>query len=473
MSQEPGQLVASKYRLIRPLGRGGMGTVWAASHVELDVDVALKFMLAGGALDAGAERRFKREAQAAARLKSPHVVHIHDYGIDQGAPYIAMELLVGADLCTVLGERPTLPLEVAVAWILQAARGLEVVHRAGLVHRDIKPSNLFASGTGEERRIQILDFGLVQGAAHESDTAGETTATKGLIFGSPAYMSPEQARGRAIDQQSDLWSLGAVFFRMLTGRAPFVGDTSADLLVRICTEEVPPPSTVAPAPSDWLPERAQAVDEFSRRALHRDPARRFASLGDFSAALEGLRGPQALPSRPSSSAASSKVGRDEITQALASPALESSAAQSETAPNKAGLWTRPLALGVALLLVSLVFWLALPKLRQGESATEDERARSRALTTLPRSAAIASIQAHAAAETNTPAAAAAANAADNAEPAVRVDERSAPAKNTTPKNATPKNATPKNATRSAPAERTQAPAAPADPLFGLPVPVEP
>lgn len=315
MPPEPGQLIAQRYSLVRPLARGGMGEVWVARHVELDVELALKFSRFDDDFDSQGEQRFKREAQAAARLKSPHVVQIHDYGVHDGRPYIAMELLHGEDLGAVLEREGRVSLARAVGWLEQAGRALRVVHAAGIVHRDIKPSNLFlakdpthaprmdgtsmdgtsmdgppadgASMDGPstdgappestqdfgEAILKMLDFGIAktQGGAH--------TTSAGLLLGSPAYMSPEQARGNPVDERSDLWSLGAVFYRMLTGSAPFDGASSGDVLVRLCTEDVPPPSTLR---ADLGPD----VDAFFRRALARDPARRFKTVAEF---LEGAR----------------------------------------------------------------------------------------------------------------------------------------------------------------------------------------
>jgi serine/threonine-protein kinase len=246
-----------------------MGEVWVARHVELDAEVALKFSRVEEDFDSQGEQRFRREAQAAARLRSPHIVHIHDFGVHEGRPYIAMELLRGEDLGAVLERAGRVSLGQACEWLGQAGKALRIVHAAGIVHRDIKPSNLFLSEEHGERVVKMLDFGIAK-----APRDGTHTTSAGLLLGSPAYMSPEQARGNAVDARSDLWSLSAVFYRMLTGTAPFEGASSGDVLVRVCTEDVAPPS-------ELVPELGADVDRFFRKALARDPARRFPSVEEW------------------------------------------------------------------------------------------------------------------------------------------------------------------------------------------------
>lgn len=251
-----------------------MGAVWLARHRELEVEVALKFLRTEQGGDGKAEERFRREARAAAQLKSPHVVQIHDFGIDSGAPYIAMELLQGEDLCSRLDREGALPFPVAVEILMQAAKGLRIAHQNGIVHRDIKPSNIFLSDSAGEVLVKILDFGIAKAEMKD----GVATTTEGLVFGSPAYMSPEQARAGQVDFRSDLWSLGAVYYEMLTGKAPFTGSNASDVVVKLCTEDVPAPSVVRP-------ELGAKHDAFFVRALSRDLGRRFGSVDEMLSAL--------------------------------------------------------------------------------------------------------------------------------------------------------------------------------------------
>jgi serine/threonine-protein kinase len=273
-------MVAGKYRLERLLARGGMGSVWAAWHRHLEVRVAVKFMDPSLAGSTEACHRFEREARAAARLRSPHVVQILDYGIEEGSPYIVMELLAGEDLRTILERAKRLPLRAAARIATQACKALRLAHEAGIVHRDLKPANIFISRLDEEEAVKILDFGLAKST--RLPKAGESTES-GVLVGSPHYMSPEQARGRTLDHRSDLWSLAVIVFRAITGEKPFGGEELGDVLVRICTDPIPSARRLCP-------ELPREVDRFFERALARDPDRRFQSAPELAAALQELAG---------------------------------------------------------------------------------------------------------------------------------------------------------------------------------------
>ncbi len=262
-----GDLVTQTLRLTRRLGAGGMGTVWIARHSGLNCDVVVKFMAPELALHGDSLARFRREAAAAAEVKSPHVVQTFDFGISlTGLPYIAMELLEGEDLASLLLRRRVLsPGEVA-GIVNQVARALSRAHEKKIIHRDIKPENLFLCETGEDEAfVKVLDFGIAKFADGEHLSG---TAT-GAMIGTAYFMSPEQVMGsRSIDHRTDLWSLGVVAFHALTGRRPFDGDTLGAVSVRICSSELPTPSKLNPT----LPP---AIDEWFARACARDPAARF------------------------------------------------------------------------------------------------------------------------------------------------------------------------------------------------------
>jgi eukaryotic-like serine/threonine-protein kinase len=264
-----GEVIAGKYRLSGMLAHGGMGSVWRARHLLLDVDVAVKLMAPTLATSADQRARFAREAKAAAQIKSPHVVQIHDYGLDGDTPYIVMELLEGEDLGARLRREKRLTPAIAATILTQLGRGLRKAHDMGIVHRDIKPANIFFARGDDDEVVKLLDFGIAR--AMTSTATGETTNT-GEIIGSPPYMSPEQVRGqKSLDHRTDQWSLGVVLYRMLTGRLPFQSDQAGDLLVKICTEDAPPPS------SHTL-ELAPEIDRFFARVFQRDPGARFASV---------------------------------------------------------------------------------------------------------------------------------------------------------------------------------------------------
>jgi eukaryotic-like serine/threonine-protein kinase len=291
-----GFLLAGRYRLSHELAHGGMGYVWVADDETSEQRVAIKFQ-AEPRRDAIADRRFRREAQALAQLESPHIVRVLTSGTDAGLSYIVMELLHGETLrqrCA--ARRPVEPAQ-AVAWIRQAAEGLGVAHRAGIIHRDVKPSNLFLASTPDGEVLKIIDFGIAKG--HVLDGTSDGTAS-GLI-GSPCYMSPEQARGESVDARSDLWALGVVAFQLLTGREPFMGANVPQTLQRICSGSVP-------RISEFAGELPSSLDAFFRRAFAADRALRFESAAEFAHAFaracEG-EAPQGL------------VGRSDTTQSIA------------------------------------------------------------------------------------------------------------------------------------------------------------
>jgi serine/threonine-protein kinase len=275
-----GVVIAERYELERPIASGGMGSVWGARHKQLGVPVAVKFMAPELAGDAVSVARFEREARAAAQLSSPHVVHIHDYGVEDGTPYIAMELLEGEDLGSRLKRLGRLDLPTTAAIVTQIAKALGLAHRAGIVHRDLKPGNVFMARVGDEEVVKVLDFGVAKQLGVQAPVIGENTTT-GMLLGSPGYLSPEQARGGTVDGRSDLWSLGAIAFVALTGKKPFVGASVGDVIAKICADPLPVATEVAP---DLPP----AVDGFFARAFARNPDARFAHAAAMAEALRQL-----------------------------------------------------------------------------------------------------------------------------------------------------------------------------------------
>jgi serine/threonine protein kinase/class 3 adenylate cyclase len=271
-------MVGGKYTLERELARGGMGAIWVAFDAQLQRRVALKLMTADHLASPSARSRFEREAMAIARLQSPNVVQIYDYGVDEGSPYIVMELLEGEDLQARLGRMVRMPPAAIAAILLQAAKALSAAHGAGIVHRDIKPANIFLARHDADEVVKVLDFGVAALASGFASTDVHVTRAGGVV-GTPHYMAPEQVRGsKGVDYRADLWSLGVVAYRALTGRLPFDAEAFGELLIQICTDPVPPPSKLQP---DLGPE----VDRFFERALSRDPARRFDSAREMSAAF--------------------------------------------------------------------------------------------------------------------------------------------------------------------------------------------
>ncbi len=273
---QPDTLIDGRWRLESVLASGGMGSVWKGHHEKLGSAAAIKFMLPTGASTSEARRRFEREAIAAAQLKSPHVVRVLDHGLVSGVPYTVMELLEGEDLAARLRRKQRLSVPECCELLRQACDGLSEAHAADIVHRDLKPANLFITTQRGDDQLKILDFGVAKALGLD----GEQTSS-GVIIGSPQYMSPEQARAQAVDARSDLWSLGVIAFRLLTGKRLFAGQDIVDTVLQICTGPIPVASKLA---ADLPP----AVDEFMQTALARDAAKRFQTAQEMASAFDAL-----------------------------------------------------------------------------------------------------------------------------------------------------------------------------------------
>jgi len=280
------QIIAGKYRVVAGIGKGGMGTVYKAIHEPTQRTVALK-VLRGEVCADNPElvARFEREARATGRVQSHHIVQVFDTGHDEetGLAYLAMELLEGDVLSALVREKGPLDPTLAVRVAAQACLGLGKAHGAGVVHRDIKPANIFLSRTDAgERVVKLLDFGIAKVKMDEFNTADPAGLTRtGSVLGSPHYMAPEQARGgKQVDTRADIWSLGVVLHKMLTGKTPH-HDVSGlgDVIIAICTQ--PPPSVRELAP--WV---SPAVERVIAGALKINREERFQTCDQM---LEALR----------------------------------------------------------------------------------------------------------------------------------------------------------------------------------------
>ncbi len=278
-----GQIVADKYRIDGVMGTGGMGVVVAATHVELDQKVAIKFLRE---ISPEALARFQREARLLVRLKSPHVARVFDVGaLDDDTPYIVMEHLDGSDLASIATSRGKLPVGETVDYIVQASEAVAEAHALGMVHRDLKPANLFlAKGPGGTTSVKVLDFGVSKilddrsTGANDAPRGGDLT-NEGVALGSPGYMSPEQmTSARDVDERSDIFSLGALLYRLVAGQTPYKGNSVVSILAQMATEPLPPLRSFAPD----APERFAEIVE---RCLAHDKAARFPTVAHLAHAL--------------------------------------------------------------------------------------------------------------------------------------------------------------------------------------------
>ena len=280
-----GTTLDGRYRIVRELGRGGMGAVYEAHHTGIDRRLAVKVLHAEVAGEPAVLERFRREARITGALGHPNIIQVTDTGnTPGGAPYLVMELLEGRSLSSVLRRSVPLGLRQALDIIVPVLRALSAVHANGIVHRDLKPENIFlaegigADGAGETV-VKVLDFGISKPV--DTKLEGSTLTATGTVVGTPYYMSPEQVRGKDVDHRTDLYACGVILYEMLMGRAPFDADNFGDLFVAILTE--------APAPVRALrPELPEALEEVVHRAMARDKEERFASADALLRALAPL-----------------------------------------------------------------------------------------------------------------------------------------------------------------------------------------
>jgi hypothetical protein len=273
-----GTVVGGKYRLEAPIGRGGMASVWRATHTTLEHSLAVKLLETFGTAREKMAKRFLREAKLAAGLQHRNVVHILDYGVmDDGQPFMAMELLEGTNLQDRFDNGPPLSPVELLDIVASVLSGLAVVHDAGIVHRDIKPDNIFLVRDPDGDYPKLLDFGISRGV--EGDGLDARVTNTGAVVGTPYYMSPEQARGvKDLDHRTDLWSVGIMLYEGLTGDVPFIAENMGDVLIQVATTDAP---SLAEARPDLPDEIVSVVD----RALIRDRSKRWNDARSLRAAV--------------------------------------------------------------------------------------------------------------------------------------------------------------------------------------------
>lgn len=288
LASRVGEVVGEKYRLVRLLGEGGMGSVYEARHDLIGRRFAVKFLHAELAGHPEILARFRREAQAAGSLENENIAAVTDFGSHQGAPYIVMEFLEGQDLAKVLAQTGPLSITRASQILIQVCRGLVAAHARGIVHRDLKPENLLLQTRGDGGDlVKILDFGIAK--LKNNEHRPEAATRTGITLGTPYYMPPEQARGqKELDERADIYALGVILYELLSGRKPHNGENYNAILYSILMQAAPRIETFRP---DLPPELAAVV----HRAMAADANERYSSVSELGQALSSFAGRTLTP----------------------------------------------------------------------------------------------------------------------------------------------------------------------------------
>jgi eukaryotic-like serine/threonine-protein kinase len=274
-----GMTLDGRYRILRVIGEGGMGVVYEALHVVIEKPVAVKVLRHTFTSRPDVVERFRQEAKSASRIGHPNIIDVSDFGeTPSGASYIVMEMLTGEDLADILARDRVLSPARAVRIVYQVARALDATHRKGIVHRDLKPENIYLiSVDGAADVVKVVDFGVAKMSDLEGgNTSGRRLTRTGMLFGTPEYMSPEQAAGKPFDHRVDVYALGAIFFELLTGRVPFEGENFMEVLAKHGRDRVP--SLIEVNPGTRV---SRELEHIVARALAKDPADRYPTMSDL------------------------------------------------------------------------------------------------------------------------------------------------------------------------------------------------
>jgi serine/threonine protein kinase len=358
MVAENAEVLAGKYRLVRQLGQGGMGAVWQAEHITLHAMVAVKLLDPLMAQTKDGLNRFLREAQAAASLRSPHIVQILDHGIDRGTPYIAMELLDGESLGSRLDRVTRLSPAETARVIMHAARAMTRAHEAGVVHRDLKPDNIFMVPNDDEEIVKVLDFGIAKSTLPLAANISDSTRT-GTMLGTPYYMSPEQVESATnADYRTDIWALGVIAYQCIVGRRPFEAETIGGLFLAICSKEFPVPSSRGTVP--------RGFDEWFAHCCARDPAQRFASAREAAVELRRVCNGEVAPT---SVDPDSTEGIPSHAKAFANTTGQGAAVGYSAAPRSRRSIATTSTVVAAVLVAGVIAWQASRSTNSESSAT--------------------------------------------------------------------------------------------------------
>jgi serine/threonine-protein kinase len=351
-------LFDGRYRVVRKLGSGGMADVYLAEDEELGRRVAIKILNERHANDEQFVERFRREAKNAAGLSHPNIVSIYDRGEAEGTYYIAMEYLDGRSLKELVVARGPLPIADAISCTREVLSALRFAHRKGVVHRDIKPHNVMADADG---RLKVTDFGIARAGASQMTEAGS-------IIGTAQYLSPEQARGAAVDQRSDLYSVGIVLYELLTGTVPFNGETPVEIAMRHLSDTPQPPSIKRP-------EIPPDLDMIVLRALAKNPDDRFQTAAEMDAELERVAQGAGVTTETADAATAVLSGTAFATAPTAitpprrpPPAARPSYRYAEPPPRKRPFWPWLLAL-LVVVLAGVAGWFAYGQIQDSLSGS--------------------------------------------------------------------------------------------------------
>jgi len=286
-SQYIGQEVAGQFRIVKRIGTGGMGAVYKAEQPDMNRHVAIKILHAKYLARKDLVSRFRREARAMSHLSHPNTARVYLYGqLTDGACYIAMEYLAGKNLAQVVRIEGTIQPDRAVRIMIQVCGALEEAHRAGIIHRDLKPENVFLTNQGGIADFpKVLDFGLAKVTEREMRPGSMILTQEGMVFGTPEFMSPEQARGLKLDPRSDIYSLGCILYEMLTGQLPFEASHPTEFLSHHV--KTPPVPLEERDPNLSFPAGLESV---VMRSLAKKPDDRYPTASDFAMALKGCIG---------------------------------------------------------------------------------------------------------------------------------------------------------------------------------------
>ena len=363
VAERVGQVVDQKYRLVKLIGQGGMGSVYLAQHVRLDKQFAIKFMLKEWANDKNALSRFRNEALAASGLNHANIASVLDIGDTDYAPYLVMEFYLGKDCATLLEQEGRLTVARATNILYQACHGLSAAHKKGIVHRDIKPANLFVADAGDGTDlVKILDFGVAKLTGRDSARLTKS----GTMLGTCLYMSPEQIRESSeVDARADVWALGVVLYELLVAQVPFIADDFTGIMYRVLHEE---PTPLSQLRSELDPGLVACVE----RALRKSPDDRWRDTLAFAEALRPFTGRTTLPPGRSSAPAGAKTAPDRVSSpnlAASVPHIAVSSLPGVHSPH-APRRSLPRALIAASVLVAIAT-VAVLAMRLGRRASSD------------------------------------------------------------------------------------------------------